>query len=143
MVKSQTYGVEKNILIAPELALTISCIVADTGVTADANGRKIIKAGTPVGGTTKVVDNRQTALIVTNNANAVSPDGGTTPATPSENEGKNSQGIVLHDVDVTDGNANATLVLEGSVDLLKLDVTIDGAAKTALTKINFIKGANR
>lgn len=127
MVKSQTYGVEKNILIAPELALTIGCIVANTGVTADANGRKIIKAGTPVGGTTKVVENRQTPLTVTNSADA----------------GANSQGVVLHDVDVTNGNANATLVLEGSVDLLKLDVTIDNAAKTALTKINFIKGANR
>lgn len=133
-MERETYGTDKNILIAPELALTIGCIVANTGVSADTKGRKIIKAGTPVGGTTKVIENRQTALIVTNTANADPSVAG---------DGKNAQGVVLHDVDVTDGNANATLVLEGSVDLLKLDVTPHADAKAVLTKINFIKGANR
>lgn len=134
MIKTETFGADKNILIAPDLAMTIGCIVANTGIIADSKGRKIIKAGTPVGGTTSVLENRQTALIVTNNANA---------ETAAASDGKNSQGVLLHDVDVTDGNANATLVIEGTVDLLKLDVTIAADAKKALTKINFMKGANK
>lgn len=134
MIKTETFGADKNILIAPDLAMTIGCIVANTGITADSKGRKIIKAGTPVGGTTSVLKNRQTALIVTNNANA---------ETAAASDGKNSQGVLLHDVDVTDGNANATLVIEGTVDLLKLDVTIAADAEKVLTKINFMKGANK
>ena len=134
MIKTETFGADKNILIAPDLAMTIGCIVTNTGITADSKGRKIIKAGTPVGGTTSVLENRQTALIVTNNANAEAA---------AASDGKNSQGFLLHDVDVTDGNANATLVIEGTVDLLKLDVTIAADAKKVLTKINFMKGANK
>ena len=42
-VKSKNYSNEKQILIAPELAFTIGCLVGNTGVVADANGRKIIK----------------------------------------------------------------------------------------------------
>ena len=67
--------------------------VANTGVTANAEGRKIIPAGTPVGGTTSALETRNTVLTVTNTA-----------AT-----GANAQGVLRHDVDVTDGNANATL----------------------------------
>ena len=54
-VKSKDYANEKQILIAPELAFTIGCLVGNTGVDADTNGKKIIKAGTPVGGTTSIL----------------------------------------------------------------------------------------
>lgn len=134
MIKSKTFGADKNILIAPELAYCVGCIVGNTGVIADAKGKKIIKAGTPVGGTTDVLANRQTVLVVTNNANG---------ETPAAGDGKNSQGVLLHDVDVTEGNTNATLVVAGIVDTEKLDVTVNAAAKTVLTKITFQKGANR
>lgn len=126
MVKTETYGADKNILIAPELAFTIPCIVTNTGVTEE-NGKKIIKAGTPVGGSTNVLENRQTALTIETNAESSS----------------NAQGVVLHDVDVTDGNANATLVVAGVVDLLKLDASVEikDAQKTKLSRIIFMKGA--
>lgn len=131
-VKTTKFGVDKNILIAPELAFTMGCLVGNSGVTADSNGRKIIKAGTPVGSTVDVFENRQTVLIVTNTANAQSA---------AATDGKNSKGILLHDVDVTDGDMNATLVVAGYVDLLKLDVTPVADAKTALSRILFMKGA--
>lgn len=124
MVKTETYGADKNILIAPELAFTIGCVVTNTNVTAE-NGKKIIKAGTPVGGSTNVLENRQTELTVTNGSD----------------NGSTAQGVVLHDVDVTDGATNATLVVAGVVDLLKLDVTVEETAKTALNRIIFMKGA--
>lgn len=126
-MKSTKYGADKNILIAPELAHTVGCIVGNTGVEADSEGRKIVKAGTPVGGTVDVLIERQTVLTTCNTA---------------EN-GANAQGLLLHDVDVTEGNANATLIVAGVVDTAKLDVTIVDAAKNALTKIILQKGENR
>lgn len=126
-MKVEVFGAHKNILIAPELANTIGCIVGNAGVAADSEGRKIIKAGTPVGGTVNALIERQTVLSVTNSADS----------------GANSQGVVLHDVDVTAGNANATLVVSGVVDVAKLDVTINDTAKAALTKITFQKGENK
>ena len=126
-MKSTKYGADKNILIAPELAHTVGCIVGNTGVEANSEGRKIVKAGTPVGGTVDVLIERQTVLTTCNTA---------------EN-GANAQGLLLHDVDVTEGNANATLIVAGVVDTAKLDVTIVDAAKNALTKIILQKGENK
>lgn len=122
-VKSKNYSNEKQILIAPELAFTIGCLVGNTGVVADANGRKIIKAGTPVGGSTSVLTNRQTVLT---------------------KGAENAQGVVLHDVDVTDGDGRATLVVSGYVDLYKVDsdvASIITSATETLTRIVFLNGS--
>ncbi|MBQ0112822.1 MAG: hypothetical protein KBT03_06815 [Bacteroidales bacterium] len=122
-VKGKSYANEKQILVAPELAFTIGCLVGNTGVAANAEGKKIIKAGTPVGGTTDVLTNRQTVLT---------------------KGAENAQGVVMHDVDVTDGDGRATLVVSGYVDLYKLDsdvVTVVNSAKSALTKITFLNGS--
>lgn len=122
-VKTNSYANEKQILIAPELAFSIGCLVGNTGVEADANGKKIIKAGTPVGGSTSVLTNRQTVLT---------------------KGAENAQGVVLHDVDVTDGDGRATLVIAGYVDLYKLDadvVTIANEAAKTLNRIVFLNGS--
>lgn len=122
-VKTNSYANEKQILIAPELAFSIGCLVGNTGVEADANGKKIIKAGTPVGGSTSVLTNRQTVLT---------------------KGAENAQGVVLHDVDVTDGDGRATLVIAGYVDLYKLDadvVTIVNEATETLNRIVFLNGS--
>ena len=119
-IKKQSYGNRKEILIAPELAFSIGCVVSNTGISA-VNGRKILKAGTPVGGA-DVLTNRQAVL----SQNTEAP-----------------VGIVLHDVDVTDGEENATLVLKGQVDLLKLEDDVKalvGTAKSKLTDIIFMNG---
>ena len=123
MVSKETYNVSKDILLAPHLAFTISAIVGSTGVTNNAEGRKIIPAGTPVGGTTSVLATRSTVLQVTN----------------TNSNGANAQGVLLHDVDVTNGNTNAQVVIRGVVDSSKCP-TIDATAKTALTLITFVNG---
>ena len=123
MVSKETYNVSKDILLAPHLAFTISAIVGSTGVTNNAEGRKVIPAGTPVGGTTSVLATRSTVLQVTN----------------TSSNGANAQGVVLHDVDVTNGNTNAQVVIRGVVDSSKCP-TIDATAKTALTLITFVNG---
>ena len=122
LVKTTSYGTEKTILIAPELAFTIPVQVTNTGITADADGKKIIKAGTPIGGSTNVLENRNTVLVVAN--------------------GSTAQGAILHDVDVTAGQENATMVVAGYVDLNKIAVANQPVAdaKAALTKITFMKG---
>lgn len=81
------------------------CMVSDAGVTADENGKKIVKAGTPY------------------------------PANDAT-----CKGIILHDTDVTYGEAPGTYVFEGSIDntkLVKNGVTVSEDAKKALPRVTF------
>lgn len=124
-IKTAEYGNDKQILIAPEVAVEIGCIVTNTGINADSEGRKILKAGTPVGGTTNVLMNRQTVL--------------------TQQSGANAQGVLLHDVDVTAGEENATLVIEGVIDYEKVDESVQAlytdTVLGAMPKITVVKGS--
>jgi hypothetical protein len=87
------------------------------------NGRKIVKAGTPLSGDLTV---RGTAFVAAADTTA--------PAV----------GILLHDVDVTDDAANATLLIWGFVNLSRVDSTtaalITATRKTELAgKVWFLK----
>ena len=115
---------EKQIMVADELTFSIGAVIGNTGVDADANGKKIIKAGTPLYGD---IEDRDTAFVLE-----------TTSGT------SNANCIALHDVDVTSGSANGTIVLFGFVDLNKLTSAtqslITSAVKTALDgRITFLK----
>ena len=124
-IKKQEFVNDVQILIAPELAMTIGCLVNSTGVDAGAHRHPIIKAGTPVGGATSVLLNRQTVLSESTTA---------------------AQGVLLHDVDVTAGDANATLVIEGVIDVLKLDTAVATKLKSAaekLPKITLMNGIKK
>lgn len=125
MVKSVSYNApESDVLLNPDNAFEIGVQVTNTGITADTEGRKIIKAGTPVGHASKdVLDERDTVLVVSNDSTL----------------GANAQGVLRHDVDVTAGQANATLIVRGEVDSSKCPV-IHADAKTALTHIIFVNG---
>ncbi|WP_096269394.1 hypothetical protein [Paucisalibacillus globulus] len=76
--------------------------VSDAGVVADANGKKIVKAGT---------------ILPANDATA--------------------EGILLTDVDVTNGPQPGALLVEGYVIESRLPVVPDALAKPELTKITF------
>lgn len=121
MVKKQSYTTEKDVLIKDFFSCGVQ--VANTGVVAGSDGRKIIPAGTPVGGTTNVLLNRTATVAVTN----------------TSGDGANAQGVLRHDVDVTDGTANGTLIVAGVVDLTKCPTIVD-EAKGALAHIIFMKG---
>jgi hypothetical protein len=87
------------------------------------NGRKIVKAGTPLNGDLTA---RGTAFVAAADTTA--------PAV----------GILLHDVDVTDADANATLLIWGFVNLSRVDSTtvalITATRKTELAgKVWFLK----
>ena len=82
-----------------------ACMVSDSGVAADSNGKKIVKAGTPH---------------------------------PANDE--TCKGILLHDVDVTYGEAAGTRVFEGPIDTKKLTkngITVTAEAKAALPRVTF------
>lgn len=112
----------KDVLLAPHVSFEIGVQVANTGVSTS-NGKKIIPAGTPIGGTTSALTTRTAVLQVTN----------------SSSNGANAQGVLRYDLDVTDGNANGTMIVFGFIDESKCP-TIDTTVKTALTKITFVNG---
>jgi hypothetical protein len=124
MVKRASYDApELDVLLNPDNAFEIGVQVNNTSVSVDANGRKIINAGTPVGATTSVLKIRNTVLSVTN----------------TSTNGANSQGVLRHDVDVTDGVANATLIVRGEIDSSKCP-TIATEAENALVHLIFVNG---
>ena len=124
MIKKETYVAPvKDVLLAPHISFEVGVQVSNTGVTTT-DGRKIIPAGTPIGGTTSALATRNTVLSVTNSSSA----------------GANAQGILRYDVDVTDGNANATMIVFGFIDESKCP-TIDATVKSALKgMITFVNG---
>lgn len=98
-------------------------VVVDDAASVTENGRKVVKAGTPLSGDLTA---RNTAFVKAADT--------TNPAT----------GVLLHDVDVTDGDNNGTLLVFGFVNLERLDTAtaalITEKRKTELAgKVTFLK----
>lgn len=105
-IKTTEYVNVDQILIAPELAFSMGCVVDDAlGVAV--GSRKIVRAGTPLKGT----------------------PGTTTPMVAATDT--DVCGILLHDVDVTDGDNNGTVLLFGFINKNRIDATT--AAKFTAT----------
>lgn len=100
------YNFEKTVLDMHSFYYTLPCQVTNTGLTADSSGRKIIKAGTPVGGDTNALLNRDTAVLI---------------ATNDATNGAKTQGVVIHNVDVTEGQTTAIVAFAGVIDMAKMD----------------------
>ena len=102
-------GIIKETAVAPSQILfnvqnqmSVEVIVDKTVGTAGEDGRKIVKAGTPLNGDLTA---RGIAFVAAKDTS--------NPAV----------GVLLHDVDVTDGNANGTLLIWGFVNLNRMDST--------------------
>lgn len=117
-----SYGNTTQILANVDLQASVGCIVSQAIVAeADANGKKIAKAGTPI-----VVDfsNLQTPVVA--------PVSGSTTA----------NAVLLHDVDVTAGNANGTALYFGVVNINRLDSATQAkvtAGVNTIGAVTFIK----
>lgn len=133
-IKVNSYGNVDQILFATQYQVSVGIVVDSTGVTAGADGKKILKAGTPVSGD---LTKRETAFKKI--AAAVAKEGETSTTTQPV-----AEGVLLHDVDVTSGEGNATLLLFGFVNLNRLDTAtkalITDDVKADLTMIKFIAG---
>lgn len=120
-ISKKTYGAPTQILANVELQESVGCIVPQSLVaSADANGKKIAKAGTPV---FVNLMSRQTPV-----------------SAPGSNVSANA--VLLHDVDVTAGAANGTALIFGFVNVNRLDasvVTAIGAA-TSFGGVTLLKG---
>lgn len=121
-VKKEKFVNTDQILFAVEHQVSVGVKVAQA-VGVNIGSKKIAKAGTPLAGNL---------------------DARTTPFTLANTDGTDVVGILLHDVDVTAGAANATLLLHGFVNTDRIDTTtqekLSEEVKKALTKITFMKG---
>lgn len=130
-IKKTTYGGPVQILFNVQNQMSVGIKLAKNFAGAvTENGRKIVKAGTPLSGDLTA---RGTAFV------AAADD-----STGSAGDGKPAVGVLLHDVDVTDADANATLLIWGFVNLSRVDSTtatlITAARKTELAgQIWFLK----
>lgn len=112
-----SYGSNKEILKFVGHEVSVAVTVDDTGVTANGSGKKIVPAGTIVGG--GFLANRATKAIKKNDADA--------------------EGVLRYDVDVTYGPAPGAAVIHGFVDLAKLPEAPVALAVTALKQITFLQ----
>lgn len=123
-VRKETYGNTNQILFAVEHQVSMGVVVnGELGVVEGT--KKVVKAGTPLTGN---LDARTTAFTeaTTDITTAVS----------------NAVGVLLHDVDVTTGDANGTLLLFGFVNTNRIDAItkekLTASVKAAMPMIKFV-----
>lgn len=110
-VTKTTMANVNQILLNVEHQVSVGCIVKKSGGVADGS-RNIMKAGTPL-------------KIDMNNLQ--------TPAEKADDSTHAMNAVLLHDVDVTDNNANGTALIFGFVNLNRVDSATQGLITTALS----------
>lgn len=112
-IAKSTYAATKQILANVDLQSSVGCIVPQSlGVTV--GSKKIAKAGTPI------------KVDLMNLNTVASKADGTTPM----------NAVLLHDVDVTAGNANGTALIFGFVNVNRVDSDVAAAITTAAGAAN-------
>ena len=123
-VRKETYGNTNQILFAVEHQVSMGVVVSKTLGVAEGT-KKVVKAGTPLTGN---LDARTTAF--------------TAASAGSSSEASNAVGVLLHDVDVTTGDANGTLLLFGFVNTNRIDATtkakLTDIVKKSMPMIKFV-----
>lgn len=123
-VRKETYGNTNQILFAVEHQVSMGVVVSKELGVAEGT-KKVVKAGTPLTGD---LDARTTVF--------------TAATAGSSTEASNAVGVLLHDVDVTTGNANGTLLLFGFVNTNRIDAItkakLTDAVKAAMPMIKFV-----
>lgn len=123
-VRKETYGNTNQILFAVEHQVSMGVVVSKKLGVAEGT-KKVVKAGTPLTGN---LDARTTAF--------------TAASAGSSTEASDAVGVLLHDVDVTTGDANGTLLLFGFVNTNRIDATtkakLTDIVKKAMPMIKFV-----
>lgn len=104
-IKKETLAAPQQILFNVQNQMSVSILVDKTMASVTVDGRKVVKAGTPLSGDLTARGTAFKAAVDT-----------TAPAV----------GVLLHDVDITDNNANGTLLIWGFVNLDRLDSATAG-----------------
>lgn len=113
----ENFGTQKQILKFPDHYVALAVTVSDEGVAANDDGKKIVPAGTILGGGFIEDD---TVLAIKSN-------------------GSNAEGVLFNDTDVTHGPASGSAIIHGFIETGKLPEAPAAGAKTALNQIKFIK----
>ena len=108
------YATPKQILADPSLQFSIGCLVP----TSVGGNVTTVKAGTPI-------------HVDLNNIN--------TACKKVDNSTVFANAVLLHDVDLSHGQANGTALIFGFVDLNKVDTTTQTSLKTALSNASATK----
>lgn len=99
-------------------------MVESDGIDANSDGKKIVPAGTIVGGATQPVLENPDEPVAEKNEQGVDADA--------------AEGVLLSDVDVTHGDAQGTMIIMGFIDKNKLPAAPAEDAVTALNMVKFI-----
>lgn len=116
-----TYTNKKEILKFPDHYVALAIRVSDAGISANADGKKIVPAGTILGGGVLADDSIPAVKATTTSGTS------------------NAEGVLLNDTDVTYGPAPGALVIHGFVATGKLPAAPTPEEKVALKQITFIK----
>lgn len=112
-----TYTNKKEILKFPDHYVNVAVTVSDTGVAANGDGKKIVPAGTILGG----------GFLASESVPAV------------KTNGAGAEGVLFNDTDVTFGPAPGAALIHGFIALDKLPEAPAAEAVTALKQITFLK----
>jgi hypothetical protein len=121
------YSNREEILKFPDHYVALAVTVDDTNVDANSEGKKILPAGTPVGGVGGSILEDESLEVEKKNT-----QGATTGTTGA---GVDAEGILLNDVDVTHGPAGGAMLIHGFVDPSKLPEALVDDVKSALTDL--------
>ena len=111
------YTNTKSIVKFPDHYVNLAVTVSDAGVVANADGKKVVPAGTILG----------CCFLLSESALAVKAND------------LNAEGVLFNDTDVTHGPASGAALIHGFVALDKLPEAPVAAAVTALKQITFVK----
>lgn len=114
-IRKTTLGAPRQILANVEFQYSVGCVVPKTLGTA-VGDKTIAKAGTPVN---------------------IDPTNTLTPVVAVA-AGKPMNAVLLHDVDVTSGDANGTALMFGFINLNRVETTV----ATAITAAQAVSGAS-
>lgn len=116
----QDYGNIKEILKFPDHYVALAITVDDEGVVANEEGKKIVPAGTILGGKTgPILEDTEELAVAKNDADA--------------------EGVLFRDTDVTYGPAAGALIIHGFIATDKLPEVPAELAIAELKQIHFIK----
>lgn len=117
-ITKTSYGNVDQILANVDLQASVGCIVAQAvGIVDSATGKRIAHAGTPI---TLNFGNLQIPVT----------------------EGQTKNAVLLHDVDVTAGNANGTALYFGIVNINRVTHAATKAKLTAGTDVGHVMVIN-
>jgi hypothetical protein len=118
-ITKETLGAPTQILANVEHQFSVGCVVAQAVGTV-VGSKKIAKAGTPI-----VIDY-----------------GSLSTAATADTVGSTANAVLLHDVDVTAGNANGTALIFGFVNINRLESDVQAkvtAGANKVANVSFLK----